>query len=486
MSQQQDAPPDNPQTGNRLLLFVVAIASLGAWFRALWGGPLPLYGVAVAGFVIMWRLSARSARPFVDPMSLPSAAPTLPSPETLPEVPAVPTPAELPVASTPTASPATVVPASPPAEVAPVETPAQPDVCPAAAAAATPPAAPEQPGSATADTSAEPEPVPAPAPSAPLAGSAFDGATFAGAGEDPIAAAAALLEAFAPHLPLAVHLWLRDEASQSMRRLAAAGTLLPEPHPLPLDDDPVGLALSTDAPARAQVASVRLGLETHALWRHAVPLVSGETRAVVAVDTVPGQAPHPEVVGAVLETWAPVLVSVVAAFLEETQRAEGRVLLEAIPLLAAAPTPTELLEVALSAALRMSGATAGSVMLAEPERHVLRIAAARGLPSSFADAEVPFGEGIAGWVAASGKPMLVEDLPGRNDGRRSRSRSSISVPIEEADVVLGVINAGCRDYPGVLMGPRMDALVLLGRQTGIALRSLAADAVTHDPARPSA
>jgi DNA-binding response OmpR family regulator len=89
-----------------------------------------------------------------------------------------------------------------------------------------------------------------------------------------------------------------------------------------------------------------------------------------------------------------------------------------------------------------------SLMLVKPDENLLRIVHAKGLdPEIQRTALVPIGEGIAGWVAQTGEPLLVRDLgkdptfgkKARNP--RYRSDSLMSVPLKVNGKTVGVMNA---------------------------------------------
>jgi len=98
----------------------------------------------------------------------------------------------------------------------------------------------------------------------------------------------------------------------------------------------------------------------------------------------------------------------------------------------------------MSAELLM--ATSGSLMLLNENDGTLKIAAAKGMTSSLAKTmSVAYGEGIAGRVAKSGFPMLVNDI--ERDKRvaaknrpRFKTKSFISLPLEVEDRLIGVLN----------------------------------------------
>lgn len=69
-----------------------------------------------------------------------------------------------------------------------------------------------------------------------------------------------------------------------------------------------------------------------------------------------------------------------------------------------------LLAFVLRAALERVGAMRGSIMLTLPDGHSLQIGASVGLPEEASNAVVPYGQGIAGWVAENGLPLCVQDI----------------------------------------------------------------------------
>jgi diguanylate cyclase (GGDEF)-like protein len=91
-------------------------------------------------------------------------------------------------------------------------------------------------------------------------------------------------------------------------------------------------------------------------------------------------------------------------------------------------------------------ATSGSLMLLHETEGTLKIEAAKGMTSSLAKTmSVAYGEGIAGQVAKSGFPMLVNDI--ERDTRvatknrpRFKTKSFISLPLEANDRLIGVLN----------------------------------------------
>ena len=91
-----------------------------------------------------------------------------------------------------------------------------------------------------------------------------------------------------------------------------------------------------------------------------------------------------------------------------------------------------------------------SLMVVDDSGTTLKLAAHKGLPPDVvAKASVPMGEGISGFVAKCGKPMLIGNIESNPYwARRNRetylTKSCLCVPMKSGDKVLGVLNAADR------------------------------------------
>jgi signal transduction histidine kinase len=112
----------------------------------------------------------------------------------------------------------------------------------------------------------------------------------------------------------------------------------------------------------------------------------------------------------------------------------------------------------LDEAIGLLAADEGSIILLDRKDHVLRIRAARGIADDIvAQAEIPLGHGIAGTVAASGRPVVLSDEEGLNGFERDYERArplrySICVPLRTGAGVEGVLTANIlasnSEHPG--------------------------------------
>ncbi len=106
----------------------------------------------------------------------------------------------------------------------------------------------------------------------------------------------------------------------------------------------------------------------------------------------------------------------------------------------------EALTAILSLAIDVIGAKLGSVMILDPSKNELYIGASCGLEDSVVqNTRMKLGSSISGYVAKTGRPLIVEDIEkderfARINRQKYESKSLISVPLNYKDKVYGVIN----------------------------------------------
>lgn len=103
----------------------------------------------------------------------------------------------------------------------------------------------------------------------------------------------------------------------------------------------------------------------------------------------------------------------------------------------------ELLDLIIDRAIDVTKASSGSIMLIDSKENRLIIRSARGLSADMMkNVRLKVGEGVTGWVAEKGMPLLVPDVF-RDDRYRSvneKVRSELAVPMIQENDVIGVIN----------------------------------------------
>ncbi|HTG81793.1 MAG TPA: diguanylate cyclase [Geobacteraceae bacterium] len=131
----------------------------------------------------------------------------------------------------------------------------------------------------------------------------------------------------------------------------------------------------------------------------------------------------------------------------ETRRQKRVVrMLEMIRTLVLTESQDDLLRLILEMAAELVGASSGSIMIIDRKSAILRIASVLGInPILARSLFTRLGEGIAGRVAVSGTPLLIQDIEQeQQEKRRNRTRfgtkSCISLPLKFKGKVIGVLN----------------------------------------------
>lgn len=145
---------------------------------------------------------------------------------------------------------------------------------------------------------------------------------------------------------------------------------------------------------------------------------------------------------------------------------------------AADPLALELLQSVVDVARAIFGAQASSVFLLDEEADELVFQAVSGRGEGrLVGRRFPAGRGIAGWVAVSGEPMVVDDLAANSSFDRSLAESTeyvpgalMAAPLVHGNRVLGVLEV--LDPDGRARGslPELELLSLFARQAATALR----------------
>lgn len=135
----------------------------------------------------------------------------------------------------------------------------------------------------------------------------------------------------------------------------------------------------------------------------------------------------------------------------------------------------ELLDSLVDLVSQLMRVTRCSLMLLDSQAQMLRLAAAVGLPRDASVIEVPVGDRVAGVVAQRREPLFVrggaQTLTAAPPGRY-RSDTLISVPIEAADELLGVLSVTDRTDDAPFDTQDLALLRTLAAHAGACLRAL--------------
>jgi len=135
--------------------------------------------------------------------------------------------------------------------------------------------------------------------------------------------------------------------------------------------------------------------------------------------------------------------------------------------------PAILFQLIVDRATDLMGASSGSVIRMDPETGTLFIEAERGLGPEVKEAmRLRVGEGVTGWVAQEGEPLLVPDV--RNDPRYVQANpavmSEMAVPVKWGSDVMGVINLDHHQVEG-FTEEDLELLTAFGNVAAVALRN---------------
>lgn len=142
------------------------------------------------------------------------------------------------------------------------------------------------------------------------------------------------------------------------------------------------------------------------------------------------------------------------------------------------PLSRELLQSVVDVARAIFGAAASSVFLLDPEARELIFQAVSGQGEAFlVGRRFPADSGIAGWVVASGEPMVVNDLSRNTAFDRDLAESTeyvpdslMAAPLVHGDRILGVLEVLDPAPQSRSSLNELDLLALFARQAAAALR----------------
>jgi signal transduction histidine kinase len=105
--------------------------------------------------------------------------------------------------------------------------------------------------------------------------------------------------------------------------------------------------------------------------------------------------------------------------------------------------PREALEIVIDEIIRVLPASSAAIELINPDTQLLEIEVFRGFPEHSKEVQLRLGQGVTGWVALHGRPLLVPDV--REDSRyipvSASIRCELAVPMLNAEgSTIGVVN----------------------------------------------
>ena len=137
----------------------------------------------------------------------------------------------------------------------------------------------------------------------------------------------------------------------------------------------------------------------------------------------------------------------------------------------------EVLDSALGKVVEVTGVDAAQVRLVDPLTNELSLAAFYGLSSEYARGivGVKVGQGLHGMVAATGEPLIVEDVSSdprvtRPEAKQEGLHAMLIVPLRVRAGVVGVLSVAMR-HPHSFSPNEVELLSAIGNQVGIAIEN---------------
>ena len=140
--------------------------------------------------------------------------------------------------------------------------------------------------------------------------------------------------------------------------------------------------------------------------------------------------------------------------------------------------PKEVQKRAMEAATELMNAEVGSLLLVDEKSNELYFEVALGEKGAHVkEIRLKIGEGIAGWVAQQGEPLIVEDV--QKDPRFVKkadkkssfvTRNMICVPVRIKDKTIGVLQAINKEE-GAFAQEHLELFQMLANQVGIAIEN---------------
>ncbi len=134
-----------------------------------------------------------------------------------------------------------------------------------------------------------------------------------------------------------------------------------------------------------------------------------------------------------------------------------------------------ILNIGLDTVLEILGATTGGILLLDEQTRLLSYRVYRGLSAQYVEQmKMSLGEGVAGRVAQTGEPMVLEDISTDPHAAHPDLVSTeglkgfVSVPLKAKDRVVGVMNVAAH-VPGQFSTDDMYLLNSIGCQLGTAI-----------------
>ncbi len=134
-----------------------------------------------------------------------------------------------------------------------------------------------------------------------------------------------------------------------------------------------------------------------------------------------------------------------------------------------------LLKQVIDEAIKVTDAETGSIMLVDTQTDTLSIKVARGIPPEIAKAtRMRMGEGIAGWVAKTSKPLVLingQDVRFQEHLKREEIISALTVPLRVREKVIGVLSVNRKKNTEVFTEDNLRVITSFAAQAAEAIEN---------------
>lgn len=136
---------------------------------------------------------------------------------------------------------------------------------------------------------------------------------------------------------------------------------------------------------------------------------------------------------------------------------------------------TGIFDTCLNTLLSMAGLQAGAIFLVSPGGKTMKVRVLTGLPDGLKGAVIPFGHGVAGWVASHGQMVTVSESMPWKRGELSEVEKcmscSLHVPLTAGGRTRGVISIGLREGQKEIPADDLLTIRSLANQVAVTLEN---------------
>jgi len=136
-----------------------------------------------------------------------------------------------------------------------------------------------------------------------------------------------------------------------------------------------------------------------------------------------------------------------------------------------------LLNKIIDGVVQVTGAQICSLMMLDPDGKYLRVRVAKGMSKTMMKKiAIRVGEGISGYVAKTGEPLLITDIENhplfkKRSLKKYTSNSLLTVPLKIKGKVIGVLNVNNKQPAGVFTPDDQNLLTLFANQAAVLIEN---------------